>query len=371
MGRITSAVVALMTAVSVSLLVVQPAAASRPPTPLRPNVTPVPRWVTPIIDHPTPAPGALPPALWWGGTGHGPVVSVAQATAIFQAVWFLRQEAFQTEDRSIMATFETGPALESDEVTCGCTTRGVRDNITAVHLLVPDNHAFPATFLAEAVTTLDGAPYTQYLVIRRQSPSVPWMVVADPGQNGALRLVTAPTDHDGFDTTAPSGSGDRLPAELAAYWQSWASRGRAPTETPLAAGTWTTVAGAKLAQTPTGSLTASNGLIAKYRYEAGAADERWSFTVKDGTLTCGVVRYQTTWSALEGYTWQPPEQSNWGANVAPGSYQDIVDTQIAQPCFLERPGKAITVTSGAMDPDTIQGQGPVSASNASPPSSAA
>lgn len=296
------------------------------------------------------------------------MVTVAQANAIFEAVWFLRQEAFRTEDRSVMATFEAGPALESDEVTCGCTKRDVRSNITALRLLVPDDHTFPATFLAEAVTTLDGAPYTQYLVINRQSASTPWMVVSDPGEEGALRLVAAQTGRGGFDPLASSRSGAQLPNDLAAYWQSWVSRGHAPAETSLAAGTWTTVAGIKLAKTPSGSLTAFNGLIAKYRYQAGASDERWSFAVNGGTLTCGVVRLQTTWSALGGDTWQPPDQSNWGANVAPGTYQSIVDTQIAQPCFLKREGKA-AVTSGAMDPDTIQGQGETTTPNDAPPSS--
>jgi hypothetical protein len=268
-----------------------------------------------------------------------------------------------------MAAFETGPALESDEVTCGCTARDVRGNIKTMRLYVPDDRAFPATFLAEAVTTREGAPYTQYLVITRQSVLTPWMVVADPGQDGALRLDAARRGHDGYESAAPSGSGAHLPADLASYWQSWASRGRAPTKSRLAPGKWTTVAGAKLAKTPSGSLTAFNGLIAKYRYQAGDGNERWSFAVNGGTLTCGIVRFQTTWSALGGYTWQPPEQSNWGANVAPGFYQDIVDTLIAQPCFLQRPGQATAVVSGAMDSDTIQGQGQVETPNASPPSS--
>lgn len=370
-GRFTSAAVAIVATLSVVLLVAQPAAAGRPSASSNRTGTPVPPWVSPLIDHPTPATGLLPPALWWGGTGHGPVVTIAQATSIFDAVWILREEAFGSNDRSVMAAFETGPALESDEVTCGCTTRDVRGNITTMRLFVPDERTFPATFLAEAVTTLEGAPYTQYLIITRQSASTPWMVVADPGQDGALRLDAARRGHGGFDAPASPQSGAHLPADLAAYWQSWASRGRAPAKSPLAAGKWTTVAGAKLAKTPSGSLTAFNGLIAKYRYRAGDADERWSFAVSAGTLTCGVVRYQTTWSALGGYTWQPPEQSNWGANVAPGFYQDVVDTLIAQPCFLERPGRVTPVVSGAMDPDTIQGQGQIATPNASPPSSQA
>jgi hypothetical protein len=80
-----------------------------------------------------------------------------------------------------MSEFETGPALEADEVTCGCNTRAARGPISGESLLVPRQRSFPAAFLAEVKTTLTGAPYVQYLVIARQSMATPWEVVADPG----------------------------------------------------------------------------------------------------------------------------------------------------------------------------------------------
>ncbi len=69
------------------------------------------------------------------------------------------------------------------------------------------------------------------------------------------------------------------------------------------------------------------------------------------------MRLQTTWSSIGGGTWQPSAQSNWGPTVPPGIYKDVVSTDIAQPCFFERPGSTVTVTSGLMDPDTNQGEG--------------
>ena len=75
------------------------------------------------------------------GTGPTPVIDVAQAQAVFGAMWDLRDDAFRVGSntpagRSLMAEFESGPALESDEVTCGCTWRAVRGPISAESLLV-------------------------------------------------------------------------------------------------------------------------------------------------------------------------------------------------------------------------------------------
>ena len=317
--------------------------------------------MTPIVDQPAPATGALAPALWWGRTGDGPIITVSQAETIFEAEWSLRFEAFQSEDPSIVGAFEAGPARETDEVICNtCTSLELRGNINALRLLVPNTRTFPDTFLGEASTTINGSPYTQYLVIRRQSASTPWMVVADPGQRGSAKLFQARHERDGFDPAPSSVGGAQLPTDLAAYWQSWVYRGHPPSHATFAPGQWTTLDGASLAKAPSGSLTSFNGLIARYRYQGGKADENWTFSVAGGTLTCGVVRYQTTWSALGGDDWQPPDQTNWGPNVAPGFYRAVVETQIAQPCFIVRPGHHVSVLFGGMDPETLQGQGAVS-----------
>ena len=91
MGRFTSAAVTTVAVLSILLLAAQPADAGHPSASVQTG-TPVPQWVTPVIDHPEPMAGLLPPAVWWGGTGHGPVVTLAQATSIFGALWVLRAE---------------------------------------------------------------------------------------------------------------------------------------------------------------------------------------------------------------------------------------------------------------------------------------
>src|SRR5580704_16142331 len=109
-------------ALVLSLVVVCPEQAmASPDAGLCPAGTP--EWVPPTIDHPSPATTPLPVALTAAGAERGTAVSLDQASAVLSAVWSLRVQAFSTDDRSLMAEFDTGPALESDEVTCGCNSR--------------------------------------------------------------------------------------------------------------------------------------------------------------------------------------------------------------------------------------------------------
>lgn len=118
-----------------------------------------------------------------------------------------------------MAEFETGPALESYEVTCGCNTRGVRGPIYGDSVFVPRQRSYPAAFLAEVRTTLTGARYVRYLIIARQSLATPWEVVADPGGSGTRPLDQPKIGHGGFDDAgAPSPASRNLPREFASYW---------------------------------------------------------------------------------------------------------------------------------------------------------
>jgi hypothetical protein len=320
----------------------------------------VPPWIPIQIDHPAPSTVALPPVLTSKSPTPGVVVTPGQAASIFNALWILRQEAFSTHNQPLMAEFETGPALESDEVTCGCNTRIARGSILDESMLVPRETSYPAAFLGEATTTLAGDHYVQYLIISRLSAASPWKVVSDPGYTGTA-ILDRPSGGGGFDSTSsPSvASAGRLPGALASYWQTWTDSGQPPANASFAAGDWTTKAGATMAEAPQGATDAVNGLEGYYRYQPGASDEIWSFGAAQGAITCGVVRAQTTWTSPTG-TYQPVSLTNWGPSVAAGDYQAVAETSIVQPCFFQRPGEAISVVSGAMDPDTEQGIGRIS-----------
>jgi hypothetical protein len=317
----------------------------------------MPLWVPLAIDHPIPATESLPAALTATNAIRGSVISLKQADAVTSALWSLRTQAFVSNDRSLMSEFESGPALESDEVTCGCNTRTEDQS-----LIVPNQKSFPADFLAEVKTTLSGAPYVQYLVIARQSKDTPWKVVSDPGESGTPALDEPKVGSDGFDDAAASkGTAKNLPSGIAAYWQTWTEQGHAPRDSQFAAGKWTTKAGATYGSEPSGSLSSQNGLFGYYSFHGGSAQEVWSFGTDTGQITCGVVRWQTIWGYPGGGIYQNPSQNNWGPTVAPGTYRYEAETEIMQPCFIQRSGTPIAVVSGLGDPDTEEGINPIPA----------
>lgn len=342
--------------VTVTAAVAEPAAAAPY---AGPRPAGVPLWVPQSIDHPTPALDPLPVALTAGGTRGGTVLSLGQAGAVVSALWNLRAQAFETHDRSLMAAFEAGPALESDEVTCGCNTRSVRGPISSESLLVPKELRFPAVFLAEVKTTLMNQPYVQYLVIARQSKATPWEVVADPGESGSRSLDRSKLGHGGFDDAAPSAAAQQLPKEFAAYWHTWTEDDHAPSHSPFAPGKWTTRAGTTFAKDPSGSWSLQNGLMGYYSFKGGSENEVWSFGTAAGAITCGVVRWQTIWAYPGAGIHQDPSQNNWGTTIPPGNYQYEAETQIMQPCFVQRPGAPVVVVSGLGDPDTEQAVNPL------------
>ena len=110
------------------------------PTPPIPATTPLPA----VLDAPSPARGA--------------VVTPTQAEQIVAADWTLRDEAFTYDNKALLPEFETGPALESDEVTCGCTSRSPRGPIESESLFVPRQRSYPADFMAEVADDVRVCP---------------------------------------------------------------------------------------------------------------------------------------------------------------------------------------------------------------------
>ncbi len=313
-----------------------------------------PAWVPIDPSPPTPGTSLLPAILTASGPLHGVVVTPSQAEQIVAAVWTLRNAAFTTSDRALMAEFETGPAFESDEVTCGCNERLPRGPIGSESVFVPRQTSYPAVFMAEVATTFESNPYLQFLVMGKASAHAPWLVTSDPGDETNAPLLLPKVDGAGFDVVRPppAAAARRLPARLAAYWEGWTDTGHAPRGISFAPGTYTTENGETLAAQPQGSVDPDNGLQSWSNYRAG--HDTWSFGTTTGGVTCGVVWAQFIWSSPYG-VYQNPQQNQWGPTVKPGVYRMDVQTDIIQPCFEEQRTQPPVVVSGQLDPDTEEG----------------
>ncbi len=151
----------------------------------------------------------------------GPVITPEQAEAVVRAFWPLQELALSSNDRRLTDMVESGPAAEFDDAVSV-------DNLQRLHLpnlrvvrplngvevFVPLQSSFPATFLAEVLTTVfgtspegdpPGTPSVEVLVFQRPDAATPWRVALrtfGPTRMGVIRrllgasyLGTAPNSY--------------------------------------------------------------------------------------------------------------------------------------------------------------------------------
>lgn len=313
-----------------------------------------PAWVRVGVNLPPPSGDPLPAALT-DPPGPGPLVTPAAAGDILDAAWALRGRALAAGDASLLATFESGPALEEDAGRCPCSANPFGP-VGSRRLFVPYQTAWPAQFLAEVITTASGGPWVQRLVFRRAGPGEPWTVVLANGYEplGPPVLDVPASDPRGFNVAPLPASAEGeavLPAALAAYWQAYKDGHPSQAPTSLAAGTWTSeFARQRLAPNPQGAVNSSNGLVGRYVYAAfPAADGLFTFASPGYDVVCGTVRDEKTWTPPRrgGAVVQDTARTNWGPDLAPGAYRAVIETDIYEPCFSVQAGTPAVVSGGA------------------------
>ena len=300
--------------------------------------------------QPKPVPSLLsakPPAS-------GPLVTAAQARAIVDAVWPLRDEALASRDVSTLREIETQPALIGDLSRMddgGSPDRPVPDQVAPADMAVyvPRQTTWPIRFLAEAATTSVGQPFLERMVFARTSPADSWHVVLDSGEGqptpADVELDPGIFDSAGYDvvpaqTAVPSWS---VAASLAGYWQSWLDVGAAPASGPqFSPGLWTTEFGEQFAGQQ--DSTSGNGLPTHITYgdPATPPGDFWTFGVYGNEdLVCTPVFESKTWT---GQADQDANREHWGPELAPGVYQSITADFIREPCVFETPTGVLIVT---------------------------
>jgi hypothetical protein len=296
----------------------------------------------------------------------GPVVTPAQARAIVEAFWPLREDALANDDVETTDLLEDGIArVQDDALSLGSlyADRSVslrRERpFTLLGLLVARQDAFPARFLAEvrtvehrAVPTMGrtpDAPRNELLVFTRQSAQTTWRLslVAVVSVGGSTTTYTRTGTEDFAPNTPLPAWTDpaQAHARLAAYWQEAKDTGAVRE----AAG-WHPLSGEvgearKLAAVPQGAVDPVCDCTREYHIAADP-DVYLFPDLLGKTYTCSTVRTTVTSRGTKGrQLLQDPKRHNWGALVAPGRYRSISLDEVIQSCIIvnERADVGVTV----------------------------
>lgn len=294
---------------------------------------------------PTASHSALPTALM-AVTSSGPVVTPPMASGIVDTMWKLRGDALGHPNPSILASFETGSALEVDTGRCGCDDGNPFGSIDDMTLFMPRQTAYPASFMAEVATTASGKPFIAFFILQRTSASSPWLLAFSGGFATDRAEVTPPAvDADGYlaaQTATPALDPKQAHTALATYWSEAKRTGTIPATTTFAPGPWTTDFAKIMDEHHQGDV--NDGLRAYYSYQADPAhDPVFTFPEGQGWLiACSAVRVQKTFtgSRLGDGPQQDPARRNWGPGVTPGLHTAVVVTEITLPCIEIPPAAA-------------------------------
>ena len=294
------------------------------------------------------------------------VITHDQADKLVRAFWPVREAGLSHRNPDTIRAIEDGPAREWDVIGCtmGCPPPNAR-SIRDVHLFVPLQTRFPASFMAHVLTTEyhTSGPQVEIFVFTRQSATAPWTISFNAYYSQVDHIIEAATEDPstGLEATPPvdpSHVPSALPGMLAAYWQHWKDTGSAPPNTQFGDSYFTTQIGQGLWATRQDDHTL--GLDEHVAYSAdNAADGMWSFAVSTSganatplpgrVLTCGTVRYRAVTTPLKagGAVVQSVDFDPFGNLLRPGRYSSVTESGLHMSCILTAPGRPIFVTGAA------------------------
>ena len=304
-----------------------------------------PRWVTPPESLLPPATTAGLPAALTATNPTGPVVTPAMAQAVVSAAWTLHGQALAVGDENLMASLETGSALEADLGRCVCAPANPFGPIGGVSVMVPRQTSYPARFMAQVATTVPAPTsgrdqYLAFVVFTRTDAASPWRIALLGGfaTEGAAAVTPPAVDADGYlaiEAAAPKVDPAEAHDLLAGYWRRAKDSGTVPDPGPFEPGVWTTHQAGVLAEHHQGAV-GGTGFTEYYAYQADP-DPASLFVFDQGLgwrIACAPLRVQRTFTGEPGgFPYQTPDLHNWGRDVAPGVHAAIIDTELTVPCI--------------------------------------
>ncbi len=289
-----------------------------------------------------PPSGALPAV--WTAVESPDVIDPHAAAGLFESYWQLRPLYMSWGSSRLLATIEAGPALETDELTCGCGQLFWGAPL-AYSVFLTRQTSFPAYFAVEARTYLgSNAPSDSALVVllfERLAASSQWKVVIDSQESvlSTVRLTEldfAMTGPSGFDESPlinfPRGVGS-LSARLASYMEYWARNWKAPTTSIFRPDYWTRqwipgfVSDEKNRDPDTGDSV-------HFYFYPGQSNDAWVVPSQGWAIAFATVVYTKVSTNSGGWVVQDASRDQFAPTLAPGRYTEVMQTKVVQPWFV-------------------------------------
>ena len=296
-----------------------------------------------------------------------PIITDPEAMHFVADFWGKREHALATNDVAAGSALLNGVAGEWDLAVSRDNRirhlKGLRTErpASAINVVVPLQTSYPASFLAEVLTTLyqepgetQNYPYLEMMVFTRRREAAPWKLTVDTGYTHSEGLgPTRAVSEVDFHTLAPDDTLEPVSwvslrdvhADLAAYWQHWLDEKSAPSPDLFAPGDPTTGLGAALAKSDGRNDACGCRVDVTYRADVDRGG-LWTFDVLDGrvdgsaegTLACSTIRIdELTTPPVGTILVQDKKRENWGGLLRPGRYLDLTLHEVRQSCILVPP----------------------------------
>lgn len=278
------------------------------------------------------------------------LITANDAQTVATVMWHLWENAMVHGDTRALTQLVAKPLRTSEVYQCACALpRPVSPY--AILTDVPLQQAYPLYFLSEIITQYKVASQStpQYgmelQIITKANPSAPWQLSLATGYDevdgsqpsplgmNAVPVAPAPPSHISYSYNPPPNSTPIIPAsqylpELAAYWQSWKTTGKAPANPLFVDDGGTSGFGAQIAQSPQDQYD-------QYDFHVDPNDPQWIFSDPQGQpIVCGTVVDTAKNKANPGALIQNASRTNWGMQLPQGAYYSITSQVIHQTCVL-------------------------------------
>jgi hypothetical protein len=283
------------------------------------------------------------------------LITANDAQTVATVMWHLWENAMVHGDTRALTQLVANPLRTSEVYQCACALpRPVSPY--AILTEVPLQQAYPLYFLSEIITQYNVASQSsprygmELQVITKASASAPWQLSLATGYDevdgsqppplsmNSVPVAPAPPSRISYSYNPPPNTTSVLPASqylptLAAYWQSWKTAGRAPTNSLFVDDGGTSGFGAQIAESPQDQYD-------QYNFHVDPNDPQWVFSSAEGQpIVCGTVIDTSKNMANPGALIQNASRTNWGMQLPQGAYYSITSQFIHQTCVLPNGNK--------------------------------